>query len=75
MTVETDVQNGAAEEAPPVTVDQSQVVETLQRKFAMLVAQLTYENAMLETALNNARGELGALRAKNEALTKAMAEA
>jgi hypothetical protein len=55
-----------------VQVENHQVVETLQRKFAMLTAQLVYENAMLESALTNARGEIGELRARNEALAQAL---
>lgn len=61
------------DDAPAIEIklDSQLVAQTLQRKNAMLVSQLVYENATLETALEVAQREISDLRAKNLALKEA----
>lgn len=66
--------DAGSQTANNIQLDPNMVAEILQRKFAMLTAQVTHENAVLEAGIETVTAKYNDILAKYEALQKAMAD-
>lgn len=58
-----------------IAVDPNEVTRVLRQRHAEMVDGLTYENATLRAALNDAQATISETRIKNEELAAALAQA